>query len=324
MHRLRTALCALPLLAAAAPVSAQSVLETVWSDARTVPGDLFHVWSAPARIRADDVPPLVLFLGATTLVAVNDLEIQQWVRAHPRSLPILLLEPFRHEHDGLSRIGQNHWMLRGAAVGYIGGLATGQEWLRESALGCAVGNTSNALPRKAVYSLVARRRPSNQDDAYDIDVPGGGWGVHSFFGGHAANAFTCASFIAHRWDLDWGEPVVWAIAAGVASARTADEAHWASDTLSAARSATSPAASSRGASSSARHGRIARTAAPRARRAASDRRRIRARDRRWRVSRSSRFGQRQARECCSARGCSSDRLDLIGSAGAASLRTSLT
>lgn len=231
MNRFRFAVSALLLLAITTPLSAQSVLETVWSDAKTVPGDLLHVWTAPARIDADDAPALVLFAGVTTLVAANDLAIQDWVRAHPSSAPIVLLEPFRHEHDALSRIGQNHWMLRGAAVGYVTGLATGQEWLRESALGCAVGNTANALPRKAVYALISRPRPSTSDDPYDVDVPGGAWAVHSFFGGHAANAFTCASFLAHRWDLGWGEPVVWLVAAGVAAARTADEAHWASDTL---------------------------------------------------------------------------------------------
>lgn len=232
MHRIRRAAVTLALLSSApAPLCAQSVLETVWGDVKTVPGDLLHVWTAPARIGADDVPALVLFAGATTLVAVNDLAIQEWVRAHPRSVPLLALEPFRHEHDALSRIGQNHWMLRGAAVGYVVGLASDQEWLREAALGCAVGNTSNALPRKAVYSLIARRRPSGHDDPYDFDVPGGDWAVHSFFGGHAANAFTCASFLAHRWELGWGEPVLWLVATGVATARTADEAHWASDTL---------------------------------------------------------------------------------------------
>jgi len=224
---LTTALLALPHAGAA-----QSVAETVWSDVRTVPGDLLYVWSAPLRIDGDDLPPLLAFTSATAFVALNDLEIQEWMRSHQETGPIVLLEPFRNEHDALSRLGQNHWVLRGAGAGYVIGLATGQEWLREGALGCAVGNISNALPRKAVYSLVSRARPStNPDDPYDIDTPGGDWGVHSFFGGHAANAFTCASFIAHRFDMDWGEPVVWALATGVAVARTADEAHWMSDTV---------------------------------------------------------------------------------------------
>ena len=223
---------ALFVLAFPASARSQSVAEIVWSDLKTAPGDLWYVWSAPARIDGDDVPPLLLFTGTTAFVALNDLEIQEWMRGHPNSGPIVLLEPFRHEHDALSRLGQNHWVLRGAAVGYVAGLATGQEWLREASFGCAVGNTANALPRKAVYSLISRARPqTNPDDPYDIETPGGDWGVHSFFGGHAANAFTCASFFAHRWDLGWGEPVVWALATGVAVARTADEAHWASDTF---------------------------------------------------------------------------------------------
>ena len=211
---------------------AQSVVETVWSDLKTAPGDLIHVWTAPARLDGDDVPPVLVFGATTAFVALNDLEIQEWIRRHPDSAPIVVLEPFRNEHDALSRLGQNHWVLRGAGAGYVVGLATGQEWLREGSLGCAVGNISNALPRKAVYSLISRSRPSETpDDPYDIDVPGGDWGVHSFFGGHAANAFTCASFLAHRFDMGWAEPMVWALATGVAVTRTADEAHWSSDTL---------------------------------------------------------------------------------------------
>ena len=211
---------------------AQSVLETVWSDLLTTPGDLVHVWTAPARIDGDEVGQLLVFAATTGLLAAGDLEIQGLVRELDNTVLVDAFEPFRHEHDALSRLGQNHWVLRLAGAGYLVGLAIGQDWLRESSLGCAVGNISNALPRKAVYALVSRARPSTSpDDPYDIDVPGGEWGVHSFFGGHAANAFTCASFLAHRWDMGWGEPVVWVLASGVAVARMLDEAHWSSDTL---------------------------------------------------------------------------------------------
>ena len=228
---MRRILLMLALLVPPQSVGAQSVAEIVWSDLKTAPGDLLHVWSAPARVRGDDVQPLLTFVATTGFLALNDLEIQRWIREHPESLPVAALEPFRDKHDALSRLGQNHWVLRGAGAGYVVGLATGQEWLRESSLGCAVGNTANALPRKAVYSLISRTRPAGTDDPYDIDVPGGDWDVHSFFGGHAANAFTCASFLAHRWDMGWGEPIVWALATGVATARTVDERHWASDTF---------------------------------------------------------------------------------------------
>ena len=228
MNRL---LLTLALVAAPATAAGQSVLETVWYDLRHVPGDLWYVWSAPARIDGDDVPELVTFTWATGALAVSDLQIQEWIREHPNSVPIEALEPFRHRQDGLSRIGQNHWVLRGAGVGYVVGLVTGHDGIREAALGCAVGNTANALPRKVVYALISRRRPSRNDDPFDIGVPGGDWAEHSFFGGHAANAFSCGSLLAHRFELGWAEPVVWGVAVGVAAARTVDEAHWASDTL---------------------------------------------------------------------------------------------
>lgn len=230
---LQRAVALTALLAAPSGASAQSVAETVWSDMKTVPGDLLHVWTGPVRIDGDEVETLVVFTVVTGFAALSDREIQALVDEHAESPPIRLLEPFSHDRDALSRLGQNHWVLRGAGVGYVAGLVSGQDWLREAALGCAVGNTSNALPRKAVYSLIARTRPrSSPDDAYDFDVPGSDdWDRHSFFGGHAANAFTCASFFAHRWDLGWGEPVVWVLATGVAAARVADGLHWTSDTL---------------------------------------------------------------------------------------------
>ena len=222
----------LGLMASATGASAQSALETIWSDLKTAPGDVWYVWSGPARIGSDELAPLLVFTGATALVAANDAGIQRLFREHPNSVPLEALEPFRQRNGLLSELGRNHKVMRGAAAGYVVGLVTGWDWLREASFGCAVGNTSNALPRSAVYALVARTRPSGETDPYQFDFPGGGdWAEHSFFGGHAANAFTCASFFTHRWDLGYAAPVVWVLATGVAVGRTADEAHWASDTL---------------------------------------------------------------------------------------------
>lgn len=210
---------------------AQSLLETFWSDLRTVPGDAWHVYSAPARVGSDDLPPLAAVAGGTLLLGVNDAAIQNWVREHSGTAVIVALEPFRSEHQLLSELGRNHKVMRGAAAGYAVGLVTGWDWLREASLGCAVGNASNSLVRSVVYRIVARRRPAGQTDPYQFAVPGGDWEDHSFFGGHGANAFTCASFVAHRWDLGHAEPLLWALASGVALARVADEAHWTSDAV---------------------------------------------------------------------------------------------
>lgn len=165
------------------------------------------------------------------LVAANDAAIQEWVSDHPEVVAIEVLEPFRARHGLLSELGRNHKIMRGAAAGYVVGLVTGWDWLREASFGCAIGNTANGLARGAVYRIIARTRPSSTDDPYRFDVPGGDWEDHSFFGGHGANAFTCASFFANRWDLGYAEPVVWALATGVALGRMPDQAHWASDTL---------------------------------------------------------------------------------------------
>lgn len=229
--RSRVLVLLLILLARPGAVRAQSIFETFWSDLQTVPGDMWHVYSAPGRLSADDVPVLTAFTGGTLLIAANDAAIQNWIRDHSGTAVIEVLEPFRSEHQALSELGRNHKIMRGAAAGYAVGLLTGWDWLREASFGCALSNTANALVRSGTYRLIARRRPAGETDPYQFGVPGGDWEDHSFFGGHGANAFSCASFLAHRFDLGYGEPIVWALASGVALARLPDEAHWASDAV---------------------------------------------------------------------------------------------
>lgn len=209
----------------------QSILRTLWSDLETVPGDLWHVYSSPARIGSDDLPALAAFTGGTLLIAANDAAIQGWIRDHSGTAVIEVLEPFRSEHQALSELGRNHKIMRATAAGYALGLLTGWDWLREASFGCALSNTANALVRSGTYRLIARKRPEGETDPYQFGVPGGDWEDHSFFGGHGANAFSCASFVAHRFDLGYAEPIVWALASGVALARLPDEAHWASDAV---------------------------------------------------------------------------------------------
>ncbi len=68
-------------------------------------------------------------------------------------------------------------------------------------------------------------------DPHSFAVPGEDtWYDNSFFGGHGANIMGCASFINHRFDLGFAEPVIWGVAVAVNVGRMADQRHWTSDT----------------------------------------------------------------------------------------------
>lgn len=237
------------LVAIPAPASGQSVVETLWQDlVETVPSDVWHVYSAPFRMEREDLSGALWVTAAFLGLASVDADIQRVMREHPRSVPIQLLDPFtetgplplRNDEFGLALIGdtQNLMMLSGAL--YAVGLITGSDDIREAGLGCATADGLNSIFRHLLYDLVARDRPGLKqpdgsvvliDDPYRIDVPGGSWNRHSFFGGHAANPMSCATFWSRRFELGWLEPVLYGTAGAVGLARMVDERHWASDTF---------------------------------------------------------------------------------------------
>jgi hypothetical protein len=53
----------------------------------------------------------------------------------------------------------------------------------------------------------------------------------SLLGGHAANAFACATYYSQRFHLSVLEPVLYVYATGIALGRIADRYHWTSDQL---------------------------------------------------------------------------------------------
>jgi membrane-associated phospholipid phosphatase len=102
--------------------------------------------------------------------------------------------------------------------------------LRDVGYGCLTTSVVSTTLRSAVYAGVARTRPvTAAGDQFDVEVPGGEWGVHSFFSGHSMNAFGCATYLGSRYSLGVGEPLLYAVAASISFARMSDRYHWSSD-----------------------------------------------------------------------------------------------
>ena len=111
------------------------------------------------------------------------------------------------------------------------GRKRGNRKLREAGWGCLAASQASGSIRQATYALVSRERPSlNNGDQYAIKTPGGEWDYHSFFAGHATNAWSCVTFWNTRFHMGVLEPVLYAGAAGITFSRMTDRRHWASDT----------------------------------------------------------------------------------------------
>lgn len=228
-----TALCVLTgamLLSTAAPVSAQRLLKDAGSDLKRGASDVLHVWTAPAHMQKRDLHGLAVVAGVGGMLLLTDGQIQDWVDDNPSSAVVGALRPFREEQP-LEEIGDIWYTFRYSAAAWVVGLAVDSETMREAAMGCMAAGVAQAVPRRYVlYESIARTRPRFTDDPYEFAVPGENeWSRRSFPGGHAANAFTCISYLGNRYELGVFEPLLYAAATGAALARVPDGAHWASD-----------------------------------------------------------------------------------------------
>ena len=222
----------LVVVATAGPISAQAqgIPRQAWDDAKAGVSDIVRIWTAPLHTDADDLPAIGAALGGTAVVWANDRRLADWVRDHQGTAALQAFKPFREGHPLLDAGGGRELMIASAAL-YVPGLVLGQDGLRQAGLGCAAAVEAGSLFRHVIYGNVSRARPSVSDDPNRWALKHGDWDHHSFYGGHAANAMTCATYWATRFDLGPAEPLLYAVGLGVSLGRTADLRHWPSDTF---------------------------------------------------------------------------------------------
>jgi membrane-associated phospholipid phosphatase len=211
----------------------QSLPRKVWNDVRWAAEDAFFLVSSPARGDAGDWKTTAWVALATGAALVVDDEVDRWIVEHPSSFALDAVDPFTEDHDAqLYDLGSGSLMVRISGVLYLAGLVFDSQALRDAGIGCATAEKTQSAIRHGIYKLVSRRRPESANgDPFLISVPGGTWDDHSFFGGHGANAMTCASFWTRRFDLSYAEPIILGAALGVNVGRVADRKHWLSDAL---------------------------------------------------------------------------------------------
>lgn len=211
--------------------SAQVTFRTTGHELRDALGDIVHIWTSPFQANGRDwLGALGVAAGAGALLPVDD-NIDAWIVRHPNAAVIDAVSPWNEEHPELGDLSTGQRLLPISAVLIASGMVSDNRKLREAGWGCLSAWQSSSTIREALYATVSRERPSlDHGDQYAITTPGGEWAYHSFYGGHAANAFACVTFWNSRFHMGVVEPVLYATATGIALSRLADRRHWASDT----------------------------------------------------------------------------------------------
>lgn len=222
---------ALASLSIPASVTGQVTFRSTGAELGHVFEDVGYFWASPLRAAARDWAAAGLVSAGFVALLPVDERIDRWIVAHPRAAVFGPVAPFR-EGNPLARLAMARELIPISAALTLAGSIADRRELREAGYGCIAAWGASNTVRYTIYAGISRLRPSAANgDALRIAVPGGEWDENSFFAGHATNGFACASFWSERFDLSFGEPVLYAAAALTALARMADRRHWASDTF---------------------------------------------------------------------------------------------
>jgi hypothetical protein len=218
-------------LAIATTASAQVTLKNTGYEIRDAFGDFLHIWLSPFQAEQRDwIAAIGVAAGAAALLPVDD-QIDSWIVRHPNSAAVEAFTPWDHNHREFGDLATSQRLLPISAVLITSGMFSDNRKLRDAGWGCVSASQASSSIRQVTYSLVSRERPSlNNGDQYAIKTPGGEWDYHSFFAGHATNAWSCVTFWNSRYHMGLLEPVLYAGAAGITFGRMKDRRHWASDT----------------------------------------------------------------------------------------------
>ncbi len=235
MRRLTTRILAVVWVSLwlAAPAEAQRTLKSIGRDLEHGVRDILHLWSSPIHADRDEWATFAAsaaLVGATLLI---DDDIDRAMQRHPRSAFMRGLEPFREGHDTeLFNLGSGKRLQPISGVLYLLGFAFDSRALRDAGIGCASTQQASILVHHGAYAVISRERPLTANgDPYLIELGGGPWSAHSFYGGHAGNIMGCVTYWNERFKLGPAEPVLYALAIGVGLGRVADQRHWLSDTI---------------------------------------------------------------------------------------------
>ena len=217
----------------AGPLQAQRTAKSVLRDLEHGIRDMLYVWASPLHADADEWATFAASAGLVGATLVIDDDVDRAMLEHPNSAFMKALDPFREGSDGgVFNLGSGKRLQPLSGILYVLGFAFDSRALRDAGLGCASTQQASILVHHGAYAVIARERPATASgNQYLIELGGGPWEKHSFYGGHAGNIMGCVTYWNERFDLGPAEPVLYALALGVGLGRVADQRHWLSDTM---------------------------------------------------------------------------------------------
>lgn len=229
-----TALLALGVFAPAAGL-AQPLTTSEARDFRNMGGDVWSVWTSPTRLDQGKLLPVTASVGLIAISVVADSIIFRFLSSHSNAGPLRLLAPLRTNGVGfLKDLTTSTYLVPLSAAAYAAGRLWDNASLRDAGLGCGASYVASLGTRLVAYGSVGRPRPYLKQGPLELSFPGfGDWDRRSFTAGHAGNGAACASFLANRFSLGVGEPLLYAYVAAIGLARMTDGWHWTSDTVTA-------------------------------------------------------------------------------------------
>jgi len=218
-------------LTLAASASGQVTLKTTGQEFGYSLSDVLHIWTSPFHAEPRDwIAAIGVAAGAVALLPEDD-QIDSWIVRHPNAAIVRAVTPFDEDHPDLGDLSTDRRIIPISAVLIASGMVSDNRKLREAGWGCLSAWSASSSIRTLMYTTISRERPSlNNGNQYAITTPGGDWNYHSFFAGHAKNAWACTTFWNSRFHMGLLEPVLYAGAAGITFSRMKDRRHWASDT----------------------------------------------------------------------------------------------
>ncbi|HEX6598430.1 MAG TPA: phosphatase PAP2 family protein [Gemmatimonadaceae bacterium] len=239
MH-LRLFLALVLALLVSRAASAQSVGRMVVDDVKWVAQDVAAIWLSPFRGDASDYALTAGILAGSAALSMFDDNVDRWALVHRDEGLLKAIGPVRRGGD-LYTLNKAVPVVGGA---YVLALATKNRGLRDGIMGCAASYTAGTTLRHlVVYNVIGRNRPdtvrnhpvgetsppARPGDQYGFSIPAGGWGSHSFPGGHVGTVATCASFLMNRYETRIIDVPLVALVGAMGIGRIADRGHWLSD-----------------------------------------------------------------------------------------------
>jgi membrane-associated phospholipid phosphatase len=200
---------------------------------RQVLRDAGRIWSAPARLRAADVVPLLAFAATASFLIAVDEEVRAKVQGYAEGHPWV-----DDVGPALSRMG-DVGVLAVAGGFYGAGLIFKDARARNTGFLAANAVLQNFLVVNVLKGLTGRQRPCHADGVDLWSGPVGFFGRFksgsnsrylSFPSGHTSTAFSMAAVVALRYPRPiWVPILAYTLASGVGLSMMTEDHHWVSD-----------------------------------------------------------------------------------------------